>query len=194
MTASAEFTGYDMSVADAYEVTVSYNGKTTTYDITVSAVQGGGDGNIEYVLLFGPDYNSKSVSSYTDTWAATNNGFTCSLANWNNNSNGWNFVKAGRRNYDSVATITTSDVVSEALTTVTMTVDAVTVSKINSLKLYVSTDPNFSTKDTYTATPATGDVVFDITNPVENAYYKIEVDCVAGSNGLITVSKVVYAN
>lgn len=80
------------------------------------------------------------------------------------------------------------------MTTVTITVDAVTAAKINSLKLYVSTDSNFSTKDTYTATAAQGDVVFNITNPVESAYYKIEVDCAMGSNGLITVSKVVYAN
>ena len=76
-----------------------------------------------------------------------------------------------------------------------MTVDAVTASKINSLKLYVSTDSNFSTKDTYTATAAKGDVVFNISNPLPNAYYKIEVNCASGSsNGLITVSKVVFAN
>lgn len=43
VTASAEFTGYDMSAADTYTVTVSYSGKTTTYSITVSAAQGGGE-------------------------------------------------------------------------------------------------------------------------------------------------------
>ena len=62
-----------------------------------------------------------------------------------------------------------------------MTVDAVTTSKINSLKLYVSSDANFTTKDTYTATVAKGDVVFNISKPVANAYYKIEVDCASGS-------------
>lgn len=150
---------------------------------------------VEYTLLFGANYNSAKVSSYTATWSATNAGFKCNLANWNNNNNGWSYVKAGRKNNASVATITTAAVVPEALTTVTMTVDAVTTSKINSLKLYVSSDANFKTKDTYTATAAKGNVVFNISKPVANAYYKIEVDCASGSsNGLIQVSKVVYAN
>ena len=150
---------------------------------------------VEYTLLFGAKYNSAKVSSYTATWSATNDGFKCNLSNWNNNNNGWSYVKAGRKNNASVATITTAAVVPEALTTVTMTVDAVTTSKINSLKLYVSSDANFTTKDTYTATAAKGNVVFNISKPVANAYYKIEVDCASGSsNGLITVSKIVYAN
>lgn len=150
---------------------------------------------VEYILLFGASYNSGKISAYDKEWSATNNGFKCNLANWNNNNNGWSYVKAGSKNYASVATITTAAAVPEALTTVTMTVDAVTSNKINSLKLYVSSDANFTTKDTYTATAAQGNVVFNISNPVANAYYKIEVDCQKGSsNGLITVSKVVYAN
>lgn len=151
--------------------------------------------SVEYELLFGTEYNSAKISSYTATWTATNNGFTCTLANWNNNNNGWSYVKAGSKNFASVATITTKDAMPEALTTVTMTIDAVTAAKINSLKLYVSTDVNFTTKDTYTVTAAKGDVVFNISTPVANAYYKIEVDCAQGtSNGLITVSKVIFAN
>ncbi|MBE6240203.1 MAG: hypothetical protein E7115_01705 [Bacteroidales bacterium] len=38
VTASATFDGYNMSVADTYTVTVSYEDKTTTYQITVSDV------------------------------------------------------------------------------------------------------------------------------------------------------------
>ena len=150
---------------------------------------------VEYTLFFGANYNSAKIQNYTSTWSATSNGFTCTLTNWNNNQNGWNYVRAGRKNAASVATITTAVAVPEALTTVTMTVDAVTTDKINSLKLYVSSDADFTTKDTYTVTAAKGNVVFNISNPVANAYYKIEVDCASGSsNGLIQVSKVVYAN
>ena len=150
---------------------------------------------VEYTLLFGANYNSAKISAYDKTWYATNNGFKCALANWNNNNNGWSYVKAGSKNYASVATITTDAVVPEALKTVTMTVDAVTSTKINSLTLYVSTDSKFTSKDTYTATPAKGNVVFNISTPVANAYYKIEVNCEKGSsNGLIQVSEVVYAN
>ena len=185
---------YTISVKATAE---GYKSATGSASITVPAAEigDGGEESVEYTLLFGANYNSKKISSYTDTWTATNNGFTCTLANWNNNNNGWSYVKAGRKNYASVATITTVAAVPEALTTVTLTVDAVTSSKINSLKLYVSSDANFTTKDTYTATAAKGNVVFSISKPVANAYYKIEVDCASGSsNGLITVSKVVYAN
>ena len=201
-TVTVEFLANEAEEKKTYNVTVSADGVdpvTVTVTVTQAAYEdpnaGGGSGTASYTLLFGSNYNSKKISSYIDSWSATNNGFTCTLANWNNNNNGWSYVKAGRKNNASVATITTEDVVPEALTTVTMTVDAVTASKINSLKLYVSTAEDFSTKDTYTATVATGNVVFNITNPVENAYYKIEVDCASGSsNGLITVSKIVYEN
>lgn len=51
VTASAEFTGYNMSAAGTYTVTVSYSGKTTTYSITVSAAQGGGSEDVEYISI-----------------------------------------------------------------------------------------------------------------------------------------------
>lgn len=51
VTASAEFTDYNMSAAGTYTVTVSYSGKTTTYSITVSAAQGGGSEDVEYISI-----------------------------------------------------------------------------------------------------------------------------------------------
>lgn len=152
-------------------------------------------GSVSYTLMFGSDYNQKSVNNYTTTWTVTYDGFECTLANWSNNSNKWTYVKAGRKDNASVATITTSSPIPEAMTAVTMTVDAVTASNINSLKLYVSSDAGFTSWDEYPASPATGDVTFSITDPKADAYYKIEVDCASGSsNGLITVSKVVFSN
>lgn len=148
-----------------------------------------------YTIMFGANYNSKKISSYTDTWNVTYEGFKCEMKNWNNNNNAWNYVKAGRKNYASVATITTTSAIEEAMTKVAMTVDAVTVAKINSLKLYVASTNDFSNADVYTTTPKQGEVVFTITSPAANNYYKIEVDCAVGtSNGLLTVSKVVYSN
>lgn len=152
-------------------------------------------GSVSYTLMFGTVYNQRSIYNYTSTWNVIYDDFECTLANWNNNGNGWNYVKAGRENNASVATITTSSPIPEAMTAVTMTVDAVTTSKINSLKLYVSSDAGFTSPDEYSATPRTGDVTFSITAPVPDAYYKIEVDCASGSSsGLITVSKVVFSN
>lgn len=152
-------------------------------------------GSVSYTLMFGTDYNQSSINNYTSTWNVIYGGFECTLANWSNNRNGWNYVKAGRKDYASVATITTSSPIPEAMTTVTMTVDAVTQSKITSLKLYVSSDAGFTSPDVYSATPITGDVTFSIIDPKADAYYKIEVNCAKGtSNGLITVSKVVFSN
>ena len=43
VTASATFSGYNMSQAGTQIITVAYEGKTATYDITVNPAQGGGD-------------------------------------------------------------------------------------------------------------------------------------------------------
>ena len=104
-------------------------------------------------------------------------------------------MKAGSKKFASVATITTASPIPEEMLSVTMKVDAITTSMINSIKLYVSTNSDFTGSETYNVTPKKGDLVFNITSPVKNAYYKIEVDCKQGSsNGLIQVSQVVFAN
>ena len=142
--------------------------------------------------LFGSDYNNKNVSSYTDEWSATNGDFTVSLENFNNNNNGWNYVKCGRKNNVSVATITTAAAIDEAISKVVVTIDAITVSNVNSIMLYTSSD-----RSTWTVagsfTQATGEQAVTLSSPNENLYYKVEFDCASGSNnGLVTVSKVEY--
>ena len=141
--------------------------------------------------LFGSDYNSKTVSSYTDTWTATNDGFVVTLANFNNNNNVWDYVKCGRKNNASVATITTG-AVEEAITKVDVTIDAITAAKVNSIKLYISSDnSNWSEAGSYTK--ASGVQTVSLSSPAADLYYKIEFDCAsASSNGLVTVSKVEY--
>ena len=195
-------------VADPTSITVGDNitvqGTKTTYNGSAQMAQGGKyisheDVVVEepknaYILLFGESYNSDSISSYTDTWTVTNEGFTATMQNWNNNKNGWSYVKAGRKSDASVATITTGNV-SEAISSVTMTVDNIlSVDKINSLKLYVASDEAFTSPDVYQVTPTVGAVEFEITSPASNRYYKIEVDCSAHGtkNGIIQVSKVTY--
>ena len=139
--------------------------------------------------LFGSDYNSKTVSSYTDTWTATNDGFVVTLANFNNNNNGWDYVKCGRKNNASVATITTG-AVEEAITKVDVTIDAITAAKVNSIKLYISSD-NSNWDEAGSFDKSTGAKTVTLANPAADLYYKIEFDCASGtSNGLVTVSKV----
>ena len=146
-----------------------------------------------YTALFGASYNSKSVSSYTDTWTTTNNGFTVTLTNFNNNNNGWDYVKCGRKNYVSTATITTGQI-AEKVSRVGVGVDAITVSKINSIKLYVASDSAFTQNvETISVTPASGTLEFIINNQAKNMYYKLEFDCASGSsNGLITISGITF--
>ena len=143
--------------------------------------------------LFGKDYNSKAVNGYTYSWSATNAGFTVNLQNWNNNQNAWDYVKAGRKNEASVATITTAKAIDKAINKVAVTVSDATVASISSTKLYVASDANFS-KDvqTITVTPAVGTLEFVVPNPAANQYYKFEANCNPKSNGLITVKKLEY--
>jgi len=151
-----------------------------------------GEDEVYKTALFGSTYNSQSVSSYTATWTATNNGFTVSLANFNNNSNGWEYVKCGRKNNASVATITTSAVIDKAVTKVEITIDAITADKVNSIKLYTSSDGSSWTEaGSYTA--AKGAQSVSPASPAANLYYKVEFDCASGTaNGLVTISKVDY--
>ena len=143
--------------------------------------------------LFGKDYNSEPIGSYVNTWSATNAGFTVNLQNWNNNQNAWDYVKAGRKNEASVATITTAKAIDKAINKVAVTVSDATVASINSTKLYVASDAKFSTDvQTITVTPAVGTLEFVVPKPAAKQYYKFEANCDKKSNGLITVKKLEY--
>ena len=142
--------------------------------------------------LFGANYNSKKISSYTDTWTATNDGFTVTIVNANNNNNGWEYIKMGRKNYASVGSITTNEPIDKPISSVTLTIDALTISKINSLTLKTSTDGKTYT-DAGTFGKAKGEQTVELATPAANLYYQIVADCASGSsNGLITISKVQY--
>jgi len=179
-------------------VTATKGSYSVSKTVKVSQTAGAGVKDpVKYTLQFGSDYNSKSVSSYTESWSATCNGFTWNLVNWNNNKNGWTYVKAGSKSAALVGTITTATAIPEAIKTVTITVDNLTSSMINSVKVYVASDSSFTSNVqtvTVTVPAAACDMVFTIPSPTTNMYYKVEVDCKQGSgNGLFTVSKIVYS-
>ena len=142
--------------------------------------------------LFGANYNSKKISSYTDTWTATNDGFTVTIVNANNNNNDWNYIKMGRRNNASVGSITTKEAIDKPVSSVTLTIDAITASKVNSITLKTSADGKTYT-DAGTFGKAKGEQTVELATPAANLYYQIVADCASGSsNGLITISKVQY--
>ena len=194
-------TAYENQDEEAYEDTLYVTCGDLCQEIALTLAAKPGEGGVTespktYTLQFGSAYNSQKISSYTATWSATCDGFKWNIANANNNNNGWNYIKMGSKNAASVGKITTSTTMPESIKTVKMTVDAVTTSKINSIKLYVASDSSFTQNlQTISVTAATGDLEFTIPTPTANCYYKIEVDCQKGSsNGLISISKVVYTN
>ena len=167
--------------------------------ITLPAM-GWGQTRAEEVLStcrFGSDYNA-NIGSYTSTFIVTNGSFTWTVGNGNNNNNSWTNsngygqVKFGRKNVASVGYITTNAAYSQAITKVELTIDALTASKINSVKLYTSTN-NSSWTEAGSFSKTVGVQTVSLSSPTANLYYKIEFDCASGSsNGLITVSKVDY--
>jgi len=171
------------------------DGTNTSDATTVSVVQEGTAVASSYTLTFSSTTNGKSIGSYTATWTATCNDFTWNLANFNNNSNKWEYVKCGSKNFASVATITTASAIPIAISTVTVTIDAITTSSVNSTTLYVDTTSDFSSSacQTVTFTAAKGENAITVPTPTANCYYKLEFDCAqASSNGIIQISKVVY--
>ena len=166
-----------------------------TKEISLKQNGVGGAAAKTYTLQFGTPYNSadEKIGSYTKTWNATRDGFTWTMVNWNNNNNGWKHVRAGNKTAASVATITTNTPIPEAISTITMTIDAIEATYVNSIKLEVLSVDGKTVKETVSGTAKQGDCVFSITNSQQNCKYKITVDCKKGKgNGFVQVSKVVY--
>ena len=143
--------------------------------------------------LFGSTYNSKGVTGYSGvSFNATNDGFTVTAANFNNNNNQWSVIKCGGKNGAYTGTITTNTPIDKAITKVAVTIDAITSSNVTLITLYTSTD-NSSWTEAGTFDKSTGTKVVTLSSPTANLYYKIEFVCTQGtSNGLVTVSKVEY--
>lgn len=136
------------------------------------------------------------VDVYTTTWTATSEDKQdkWTISNFSNHNNLWNYVKCGRKNITSIATIANSNAYSSAVTKVVVTYDAVK-SNPKTTYLEVSTDPSFSTVDQKieVKAPKKGDVAYTISSPKANAYYRLVVDNPKySSNGPIQISKLVY--
>lgn len=148
--------------------------------------------DLSYEVIFNKTNNSQDISSYENTWSNTTNKFVVDITNANNNNNAWLFIKMGSRSKALVGTITTRSKISERVTKVELTIDAITESKVDSITLSTSSDGSTYT-NAGTFAQAKGQKVVTLTSPTENLYYKITVDCQKGSsNGLITISGVKY--
>lgn len=145
--------------------------------------------------LFGSKNNSEAVNDYISTWTSTNDEFTVSIANFNNNNNGWNgSIKCGSKKFTSVATITTQAAIDQAITKVVITFGTVTAANLNSAKLIVASNDEFTeNKQEIDITVKKGEVACAVTTPTENMFYKLTFDCKkASGNGFIEISKIEY--
>lgn len=142
--------------------------------------------------LFGSSYNSGKIQNYTSTWTSTNNGFTVTIVNGNNNQNNWNSVKFGSKSDPSIGSITTKSSIDKAIGSISITIDSITNSSVNSITLYTSSNgSNYTSAGTFTAEKGTQSV--NINSPQEKLYYQIKIDCQKGSaNGLVEISKIEY--
>lgn len=200
------YAGKKMQIAFVYKSTASKAGTWEVKNIVVKEEADEVLPPVEVtegsVTLTFPDDNSENnkISAYTETWTAVSGEYNFAITAFNNNNwnNDWKYIKCGRKNNASVATISTATAMPK-LTAIDVTVDKITVSKVNSITLSIYSDATLSTAVVEGIEPrsalATGSMVFEI--PAENQaadqYYKLTFDCAAGSsNGLIQISKVTY--
>ena len=81
VTELAEFSGYDMSATGTQTVTVAYEGKTATYEITINAKQDSGDASTEWVATSFADLKAGDqvvivATKGTSTYALANDNGT----------------------------------------------------------------------------------------------------------------------
>ena len=159
-----------------------------------------------YTLTFAGTYGDENVGVYTSTWDATRDGFTWTMAKWNNNkyNNSWTYVKAGPKgNTNAHAMISTKSAMPEAISKISITIDIVENGSITSIVLKSSSTNDF-TAGTVIETKSSvgqGEVVFEIPSPQNGLYYQLDFtlnnttpNSKKGKNGVVQVSKVVYTN
>lgn len=159
--------------------------------LLIGAGQVWGAEEIYKTALFGSSYNSQGISSYSNSWYSTNDGFRVNIENANNSNNAWTYIKMGSKNAASTGTITTNAAIDKAVTKVVLTIDAITTNSINSITLKTSSNGS-SWTNAGTFDKSTGAKIVTLSAPAASLYYKIEVDCKKDKNGLISISRVDY--
>lgn len=173
-----KFLRYSLSLVLAFVASVTFAGTTP------------------YKVLTFPDEGTegKAINGYDKTWKATIGKDVWTIENFNTYQwNGWKFIKCGSKKFESVASIT-SPAIDQPISNIVLTIDNITKSSINSIKLQVATDAGCNNvTEEIPAKIEDGDLIFKPTKSTANNYYKFVFDCQKGSsNGLIQVSKIAY--
>lgn len=196
--------------ANEAKLTVAHaSDASLTKEISLKQNGKGGEAAKTYTLTFASSFKDKNVQNYTTTWEATRDEFTWKMVNWNNNNNynnDWAYVKAGPKgNTNAHAKIETASVMPEAISKISIIIDEVKNGSITSIVLKSSTTNDFTSGTTTTietkSAVAAGEVVFTIPSPQNGLYYQLDFtlnnttpNSKKGTNGVATVSKVVYTN
>ena len=156
------------------------------------------EGETAYKELTFPDDNkdNNKVNNYTSEWEAKIGEDTYKIANasnfrWTN----WTYIKFGNKTGDSIGSIITP-IFAESVSSVTLTIDAVTTKYVNSINISTA-DSNSASKwqwsDPIEFTIQKGETTANLPVPLKNKSYKIEFDCKeSNNNGMITLSKVSF--
>lgn len=154
-----------------------------------------------YKTLTFPDdgKEGKHINAYDKTWNATKGNDTWIISYFNSNEwNEWTYIKCGRNETASEATITTKFRIDKEITTVVLTIDNVMADKVNKIQLLAASDEQFGDilggAVVDHADIKTGDLQIKIDGQTTaNLYYKLIFDCApASSNGIIQISKIQY--
>lgn len=138
-------------------------------------------------------YTNSYIASFTIT---LDESYPFEFSNFNNGqeSNSWTAIRMGRKSNDSVATVVNKVAMPYAVSAVKVNFTQVDT-EMNSAKLIVATDEEFANVvEEVTATLAVGEVVYSITAPATELFYKLEYDMPStGTNGSYRIDKITYA-
>lgn len=148
------------------------------------------------IILTFPDDNKENnkTSAYTQNWVAKKGAVEFDITNFNNNKWEWNwaYIKCGRKDKESVASIATKSVIAKKIDKVVIFASSYAKENVNSAKLFVSAKVDFAGAEGVDMTYANGQLTAPVATPGENLYYKVVLDCKGGSsNGFVVVDKFV---
>ena len=139
-------------------------------------------------IQFGADYNDKGVQNYTSTWTATKDGKTWIIVNFNNNNNGWNFIKCGSKNNASVASITSPAINAEVKA---YTISLTAAANVNSAKLTMMNGEEKVGEDIdITESFVAGEVVVPVEGQKGYSYVLTINNAQGSGNGSVQISKI----
>ena len=140
--------------------------------------------------VFNATNNSDSIGGYTNKWKNNTEGFSWDIVNFNNNNNGWGYVKCGSKSAAITASISTTNTVAETISKVSITMSAVTSSAVNSIKLFGGSDAT-TELGSFTIAAGTQSVSVPSSYQGANQKYKVQFDCQkASKNGPVSLKEV----